>query len=538
MPAGKSRKGWRLMAAAISVGLVVYGVSLFLCASSPIAPAEAKARAATGAAVPSGSRNFAGPYGVEASWVIRENRLPGTTAWKITGPQTRDGIMGYSNRPQATYGQRVDLYVSTTAKSFVVQAYRMGYYQGKGARLVWTSKPLFGAVQRRCPASPPLYMVQCNWTMSTSFTVTKAFVQGDYLLKLVGNQGQQSYVPLTVWDPASHAAYVVMNAVFTWQAFNSFGGYDLYQGGPPGLTGYPPPDRSRIVSFDRPYASGGGSGGFLSIEYPLVRFMEKHGLDVTYWTDINLALDGSLLTNHKALLSLGHDEEWSLRMRENAVAAHAQGVNLAFFGASPILRKVRLARSPLGPNLEMVNYRDPRADPLYGVNNARVTQNWWGQPPANLPASTLVGNSYNGYNNNRSFPLVVTDPGSWLYAGTGLKQGSQLPGLLYSDFDGYNPARPNPPGVQILAHSPVVIGFSRARMYADTTYWTGRNGKGGVFESGTNNWIAAMNPCTSGSPGCIASAVDRMTGNLLKLFGGGPAGLSQPSVANTGTFYP
>ncbi len=530
---GKSQRSWGLLAAAMAVALAVYGIAVSLPSSSSTKPkVKPKPLAAQSA-----SRTFPGPYGVEASWVIKENQRPGTTAWKITGPQSATGIMGYSNRPQATYGQRVDLYVSTTATSFVVQAYRMGYYQGKGARLVWTSKPIAGAVQPQCPASPPLYMVQCNWTMSTSFVVTKAFVQGDYLLKLVGNQGQQSYVPLTVWDPSSHATYVVMNAVFTWQAFNPFGGYDLYQGGPPG-PGYPPPDRSRIVSFDRPYANGNGSGGFLSIEYPLVRFMEQHGLDVTYWTDINLALNGQQLANHKALLSLGHDEEWSLRMRNNAVAAHAKGVNLAFFGASPILRKVRLAPSPLGPNLEMVNYRDPQADPLYGVDNARVTQNWWGQPPANLPASTLVGDSYNGYNNNQSFPLVVTDPNSWLYAGTGLKQGSTLPGLLYSDFDGYDPAKPNPSDVQILAHSPVVIGFSNAKMYADTTYWTGLKGKGGVFESGTNNWIAAMNPCAPGTSGCIAPEVDRMTGNLLKLFGSGPAGIAQPSVANTSTYYP
>ncbi len=190
MPAGKNRKGWTLLVATVTAALLVYGVSLSLPAPSPSAPAKAKA--AKGAAVRNGSRTFSGPYGVEASWVIRENRLPGTTAWKITGPQTPNGIIGYSNRPQATYGQRVDLYVSTTAKSFVVQAYRMGYYQGKGARLVWTSKPLSGAVQPQCPASPPLYMVQCNWTMATSFTISKAFVQGDYLLKLVGKEGQQS----------------------------------------------------------------------------------------------------------------------------------------------------------------------------------------------------------------------------------------------------------------------------------------------------------------------------------------------------------
>ena len=65
---------------------------------------------------------------------------------------------------------------------------------------------------------------------SVTLTVSAAFVPGDYLIKLVGSGGQQSYVPLTVWDPSSTATYVVQNDVLTWQAWNSYGGYDYYQG--------------------------------------------------------------------------------------------------------------------------------------------------------------------------------------------------------------------------------------------------------------------------------------------------------------------
>lgn len=479
---------------------------------------------------------FVGPYGVESREIIAQNRLPGTTAWRITTPQTGTAIAGYTNRPQARLGQTVDVYVSTTASSYRIEAFRMGYYQGKGARLVWRSKALAGSAQPSCPASPPLYMVQCNWALSTSFTITKAFFPGDYLLKLVGNGGQQSYIPLTVWNPRSRAAYVMMSAVFTWQAFNPFGGYDLYQGATY-QPGYPPPNRSRVVSFDRPYGYGNGAANFLTNEYPLIRFMEKHGLDVTYWTNITLAVHGNLLVNHKVLISPGHDEEWSTRMRANAVAAEAKGVNLIFFGASPILRKVRLAPSPLGSNLEMVNYRDPTADPLYGKDNAEVTQNWWGQPPADAPASQIVGDTYIGYNNNQSFPLVVTDAHSWLYAGTGLHNGQQIPNVLRYDFDGYDTARPNPPDVQILAHSPVTIGFDGTKLYADTTYVTNRSSGAGVFESGTNEWIADMEPCGTSST-CPAPVIRRMTGNILKLFGIGPTGRTQPSVANSQHFYP
>ncbi len=90
---------------------------------------------------------FNGPNGPEARWVIDENEKRGTTAWQITTPQTATGIMGYANLVQAKIGQRVMVYVSTQAPTFQLQAFRMGYYQGKGARLVWHSKTLKGYVQ-------------------------------------------------------------------------------------------------------------------------------------------------------------------------------------------------------------------------------------------------------------------------------------------------------------------------------------------------------------------------------------------------------
>ncbi len=467
---------------------------------------------------------FSGPYGVEARWVIAQNKLPGTTSWQINTPQSATGIMGYANRTQAKVGDSVTLYVSTVAPTFEVDAYRMGYYQGKGGRLVWKSGVTTGKTQASCPVTPGIYMVQCSWTPSITFDITSAWIQGEYLLKLVGSGGQQSYIPLTIWSPSSTAAYVVMMGTATWQAFNPFGGYDLYTGLPPGLPGYPYPTRSRVLSFDRPYGYGNGAADFMGNEYPLVRFAEKHGLDVTYWTDTTLAVHGSLLVHHKALLSLGHDEEWSQSMRVAATNARNQGVNLIFFGASPVLRKIRYQSSPLGPDMQIVNYRDPTADPLYGVDNARVTQNWWGQPPANDPASTLVGSSYVGFNNTTAFPMIVTDASSWLFAGTGLHNGSQIPGVLRFDFNEYLPSRPNPPNVQLLTHSPVTIGFSNKSMYADTTYYTWAPSNAGVFESGTNFWIPALNGCPAGQT-CAAGVLRKMTGNLLRVFGSGPAGL-------------
>ncbi|MGH9055584.1 MAG: N,N-dimethylformamidase beta subunit family domain-containing protein [Acidimicrobiales bacterium] len=479
-----------------------------------------------------------GDYGVTAAWVAAENAKPGSGRWKITGAQDPDGIAGYANLVQAEVGQTLALYVSTRAASFHVEAYRMGYYQGLGARLVWSSAQVPGAVQPRCPVAPATNMVQCDWRPSLQVTLTSAWVQGQYLLKLVGSAGEQSYVPLTVWDPSSDATYVIMAGVLTDQAFNSWGGYDLYQGvGSCAPNVYPCSTRSRVVSFDRPYAAGDGAASYLSLLYPLTRFAEQHSLDVTYWTDITLAEQGSLLQKHRVLISPGHVEEGSLEMRQAATSAAEHGVNLIFFGASPILRKVRLEQSPLGADREMVNYRDPAADPLHRSDPAQVSQNWWGQYPASSPASELVGANYVGYYNAGAFPLTVSEPGSWLFAGTGLGTDAQVPGVLSGDFQAYDPALgATPAGVEILAHSRVTITDHPDRRYADTTYYTLPGSRAGVFSSGTVGWIPSLQDCAP-KPGCPARIMQQITGNLLRVFGAGPAGAAHPSVANWKQFY-
>ncbi len=497
---------------------------------------------------PTDTKTFLGPDGVEASWVVAENKLPGTTAWRITGAPANSTIAGFANRVEARAGQTVTFYVSSDAPTFRVEAFRMGWYQGTGAHLVWTSAELPGHVQPPCPVTPGVNMVACdNWTRSFTVPITSAFVEGDYLFKLIGSGNQQSYVPLTVWDPAAHAAYLIKNDVFTWQAWNPYGGYDYYvgQGACPPVH-YPLCSRARVVSFDRPYGSGNGAGDFLGNELPLVEFAEEHGLDVAYGTDLLLVQHPSYLSHVTSLLSLGHDECWSYRERLALDAAHAKGMNVIFFAASPILRHVRLQASPLGPDREEVDYRNALKDPLYGHGNPlRVTGNTWASPPASWPETSLVGEMYNGFlEPGQTAPFVVHDAVPWLFAGTGLHDGSSIPGVIASDFDQFDPSWPHPADVQILGHSPIPLTRAQASLdnfngvsYSDLTYWTDPTSGAGVFDSGTNNWINALNPCPAGTS-CPAPLVRRITGNLLRLFGQGPTGHLEPSVANWQTIVP
>jgi len=491
---------------------------------------------------------FPGPDGVEASWVVAENQLPGTTAWTIPPGTDPNGIAGFADRNYAQVGDQVDLYVSTASPTFQVVAYRMGWYHGTGARQVWASGPVPGVTQPACPLAPGVNMVSCdNWGVSLSVPISRAFVQGDYLLKLIGTGGQQSYVPLTVVDPASTATYLVINRTFVEEAWNTYGGYSFYQGEgpcPPGSGTYPVCNRARVVSLDRPYSSGNGASDFLSNEFPLIQFCEAHGLNVTYTTDVALDADPAAALHHAAILSLGHDEAWSYNERAAVQLAQDQGANIAFFGAAAVLRHVRMQASPLGPDREEVDYRDAAADPLAAGQPDQVTGNTWSSPPTDWSEVPFVGELYSGYlNGPHTAPFVVYDASAWIYAGTGLHDGDSLPDVVESDVD--HLASTSPADVQVLAHSPIPAssiytnqGMWAGFSYSDMTYYTDPRSGSGVIDTGTVNWINAMRPCPGTTTGCPAPLIQKMTGNLLRLFGQGPAGDRVPSRANWQTVRP
>lgn len=494
--------------------------------------------------VGSAAKTALGSSGVESSAIIAENKLAGTSTWRIAD-QGRGVIQGFADTTYAAVGDTVGLRVSTTGSSFRVIAYRLGWYQGLGARQIWSSAVTAARVQPACPLQRATNMVSCaNWAPSLAMPVTANFVPGDYLLKLVGAGNVQSNVLLTIWDPASAATYLVMNRSLVLQGWNTFGGYSFYQGKGPCILNagpYPVCNRARVVSFDRPSDSGTFTD-FMDNEYPMVQFMEKHGLDVTYCTDVCVSQHPSTLLAHRAVIGLDHDELWTNSERLAALNALHAGVNMAFLGAATLVRHARLQPSALGPDREEVDYRNSLEDPLNGHGDPmQVTGNTWNSPPASWDASSFVGQVYSGFlePGAPNAPLVVWDPSAWIFKGTAFSKGQPIPGVINSDIDHIDPSGPIPANLQVLAHSPIPLSeafTSQGRWgnltYSDMTYYTDPVSKGGVFDSGDNIWVGTLAPCASSAKSCPSTLIATMTGNLLRLFGQGPAGRLVPAVAN------
>jgi hypothetical protein len=450
-----------------------------------------------------------------------ENSLRGERDWEIRHLGGEHEIEGYAGKASVLPGETFPLFVSSESSGFRVTAFRLGWYRGDGARQVWKSGALRGGVQKSPAVTGATNTVGTDWDPVIEIP-THDWPEGSYLLRLDADSGAQRYVPVTVRSAVTAGKVVLKNCVQTWQAYNTWGGYDLYVG-PSGAYA----DRSLAVSLDRPYDLN-GADMFLTYERNVIKLAESMGLPVAYVTSMDIAADAHLLDGASALVSMGHDEYWTPAERANVTAARDKGVNLAFMGANAMFRRTRLAATPLGDARMVICYKTSYAeDPMYGVDNSLVTSDWR-EPPDPDPESSLIGTIYEGYPVNAAY--VVASPDSWVFKGTGVSAGASFPNLVGIEYDRVDPAYPVERPIEVLSHSPLTCGG--ASSYSDSAYYTHRGGAG-VFNSGTMRWVEAIyGDQPHGITGDTPGFVKKVTENVLRAFSGGPAAARYPAHDN------
>jgi hypothetical protein len=446
-----------------------------------------------------------------------ENALPGSSAWRIRNLGAEHEIEGYAGRASVLAGEPVPLFVSTTARGFRVTAFRLGWYQGHGARKVWQSGNVKGGAQRAATVTQATNTVRANWDQVLEVP-THDWPAGAYLLKLDADSGAQRYVPVTVRSESCAGKVVLKNCVQTWQAYNMWGGYDLYKDAAGAYA-----NRSLAVSLDRPYEAN-GADMFLTYERNAIKLAEylttrPNPLDLAYVTSMDIAADPHLLDGASALVSMGHDEYWTPQERANVTAARDKGVNLAFLGANALFRRTRLEATEVGDARLVVCYKTAYTqDPEYHKDPTEVTSDWR-EPPNSDPESSLIGTIYEGYPVDA--PFVVSSPKSWVYAGTKVPEGASFPHLVGVEYDRVNPGYPVQRPIEVLSHSPLTCNGKPS--YGDSAYYTHQGGAG-VYNCGTMRWVEAIfGDQPHGIGGKTPDFVRRVTVNVLRAFADGPA---------------
>ena len=457
--------------------------------------------------------------------VVAENSLPGYPDWQISNTGGAYDMVGYVGQSSVLQGQPVTLYASTTARSFTVKVFRMGWYGGDQARLVYSTPTVNGAVQAQATLRSGTNTVSTGWGSSVTLP-TDDWPAGAYLLRMDAESGAQRFIPMTVRSPSTSGKVVIKASTATWQAYNTWWGYDLYNG-PAGAADYD--NRSLVVSMDRPF-DGNGADMFLAHEQPFIAVAERIGVPLAYISSIEIDNDPQLLNGAAALFSLGHDEYWSVPERTNVTAARDAGVNIAFMGANCCFRRIRYQDSPLGAQREVVCYKTSYSeDPMYGVNNTIVT-NDYREPPDPDPESSMTGTLYESNPTDASY--IIATPDSWLFAGTGVQKGTSFPGMVGIEYDRVNPDVTVERPIQIVSHSPLTCRGINS--YSDSAYYTNSSGAG-VFNAGTMRFIGSLDWQSYTEFGVNQSAatfVNQVCENLLRAFAEGPAADKYPANDN------
>jgi hypothetical protein len=455
----------RLLAAALALASALLALAL--------APAQSHAAACTPPVV---------------NQVACENTQPGAdpSTWEIDGAGD-PSIQGYATSMSVNKGDTISFKIKSSTSNYHIDILRLGWYGGDGARVIASNlSPTGSSNQPACLTQASTGLIDCgNWAVSRSWTVPSNAVSGVYIAHLVRNDtGGDSHITFVVRDDSSHSDIVLQTSDETWQAYNTYGGNSLYTCTNPCPPGDPSTYKSAYkVSYNRPLHvaedDGGRSALFTGAEYPMIRFLERNGYDVSYISGVDTQTRGPLLQNHKLFISSGHDEYWSGGQRSNVEAARDAGVNLAFFSGNEMFWKTRWEPSMDGSNTAnrtLVSYKDThfteQQDPVEWTGT-------WRDPrfttPANgpTPENALTGQSFlvNLGTSRITVPFAYKQLRMWRNTdATSLSSGQSLPlapsTLGYEwDQDADNGFRP---AGQVRLSSTTVTGLEVFTDYGST----------------------------------------------------------------------
>ena len=344
--------------------------------------------------------------------IVGENQLPGTpqSTWDLSAPGSAT-IQGFATDISVNHGSTINFKIQTATNNWKIDIYRLGWYQGNGARLITTINKTAAQTQPAAlhDATTGLYDAG-NWAVTASWAVPASAVSGVYIAKLtdLNKTTNQNHIPFIVRADESHSDIVFQTSDTTWQAYNGWGGANLYGGNGPG--GDSAPGRAYKVSYNRPITTrdGGGTASgpqdfLFTAEFSAIEWLERNGYDVSYIAEVDTARSPALLLNHKLYTSTGHDEYWSGDQRASVEAARAAGVNLAFMSGNEVYWKTRWEPSIDGSGTAfrtLVCYKETRHNAALDPLDVSPTWTWTGtwrdlrfSPPADgaRPENALTG---------------------------------------------------------------------------------------------------------------------------------------------------
>ncbi|GLZ81038.1 hypothetical protein Afil01_58450 [Actinorhabdospora filicis] len=456
--------------------------------------------------------------------VATENAETGDRRWRpdargvATSTDAHGEIQGYASLTSVERGETIDFHVSTSgAEQYRISIYRLGHYQGAGARLMTTSPPLAGSARQIPDCDPETGSVGCEWPVSWTLGVPRSWTSGTYIAVFDTVSGRRGYTPFVVRELDRAADLLVVLPFTTYQGYNLWpvigrSGKSFYNGHNPDGTLGGHKNRAFTVCFRRPYQDAGLPVWF-EMDQNFVHWAEGNGYDATYASSVDLHAGRVDPSRYKAIVFPGHDEYWTTPMRSALEDALAAGTHVAFLGANNVYWHTRVEPDSNGVAHGHVTCYKEAPDPYAGDEGTTVKF----RDLPGMAEQALIGVMYNGLP-HRPEPLVVKGARHWFWSGTGLKNGDKIPAMVAIEADGVDGASPNPSGAQrtLLSASPYKHRGAHKRVQNTSLveYDSGTM----VFVAGTFFWPLALY-----KEGQINEHVRRATTNLLGRMIGPPA---------------
>jgi hypothetical protein len=253
-------------------------------------------------------------------------------------------------------------------------------------------------------------------------------------------------------DPARPLLVLSTN---TWNAYNDFGGRNLYARGThvsfarplaPGYLRKPDGPGSRVTVVgpadptmrahnaylrDQQLSPWAGSAGWPNAELPFVQWAEGEGYELDYAVNADLEAVPGLLDGRRLYLSVGHDEYWSWAMRDAVEDFVQAGGNAVFLSGNTSFWQVRIEDG----GTTMVGYKDQfKDDPVHDTDRRHLLTSMWSDHLIGRPENRLTGVTFSrgGYHRigravaSGAGGYTIYRPDHWVFDGTGVTFGDLI----------------------------------------------------------------------------------------------------------------
>ena len=428
--------------------------------------------------------------------------MPSTPSRSAT-PIVHAVVEGYATPTSVRPGDRVKIHCSATVPEVTIEIVRVG-----ARREVVFRRERVAVAEQAIPDD--VAAVGCRWPVTLDVTVEGAWRSGYYEVVFSAPDADpalatsQAYFVVRAAHPGRDTSIVLALSTSTWNAYNDWGGPNLYMAAsrvafdrplPKGFLDRPAAPNDRLANATLPgdrdmtgwldyFVRHGidpwcGAAGWYNWERRFLAWAEQAGHRIDVLTSLDLHERPDALDGYRLYLSVGHDEYWSWAMRDTVEGFVARGGNAAFFSGNTAFWQVRIEDGV------MVCWKDraPTMDPVVGTADERRMSGLWSHPRIGRPENELTGVTFaragyaraGGASPAGSGGHTVHRPEHWVFAGTDLRYGDVLgaaavvvgyetDGCALRLVDGL----PEPTHEDGTPESFVVLGTAPARLWSNS----------------------------------------------------------------------